>query len=258
MHDLIVVSSFFREDVSWLEKSGFPHIVVSKGQSSGVHNEVIVPNKGLEFGSYLWYLLHNWDRLPEKIAFIHGHRHSYHQSLPIDESIKLFYHSNFASLNGDFSTALHRLDQDHPWFGRNFPEMWAFMGLGRFAPPPSLVSIPPSTQTVVARGLLRSFGRDFWERIFNSLMEHEAHLTFALVLEIAWPMLFGIKSDDGTHCVQEFSDFFDDNRLSVLIANPGMTWSSAMTQTVSFDPPLERNEWIRRCLWTFENYSKVC
>jgi len=258
MSDLFVVSSHFKEDVSWLDKSGFSYLVVSKGQEpAGVKNFVLVPNRGMEFGSYIWYLLNFWDSLPEKMAFVHGHMHSYHQQTPIDEAIKKCGNSDFFPLNGDLSSAIHRLSENHPWFGRNFPDMWNFLGLDHIRPAPHLVAIQPGTQTVVSRNLVKSLGKRFWGGVFRRIVEHESHRMLALVMEVAWPMIFGKNPEDNEWAIPGFMSFSQNCGVSVLIANPGLVWNSSMNHTVSFDPPGTRDEWISRCLLAFENYSKV-
>lgn len=250
----MIVSSHFKEDVSWLEDFELPYLVVSKGHEyPNVRNFCVIPNRGLEFGSYVWYLLNNWDHLPERVLFVHGHLNSYHQQMPMDESIRIFSTSGFASLNGDFSLAIHRLRGEHPWFGLNFVEMWRFLGLDFARPCPDVCAIPPCTQSLVSRDLILSFGKPFWDRIFQSLMSHDAHYHLALVMEIAWPTIFGFNSSP----IEEFHSFFDDRGLSILIAHPKEAWNSSMPSTVKFDVPDSRDSWISCCMEIFRNSAKV-
>ena len=256
--DLKIVSSHYKEDVSWLDDNEYPYLVVSKGDEiPKVRNFLKIPNRGLEFGSYIWYLLSHWDHLPERIAFIHGHRDSYHQQFLTDQSVSLFAASEFACLNGHLSCAIHRLDGVHPWFGQDFREMWNFMGLNSVCLAPSIASMQPSTQSVVSKNLIRSRGRAFWERIFHCLMVHEAHRHLALVMEIAWPMIFGANSNDGPLGADEFFSFFDQRNLSVLIAHPKEVWHSLMPNTVKFAVPDSKKSWISLCMKIFEESAKV-
>jgi hypothetical protein len=256
--DSLIVSSHFREDVSWLDDSDFPYLVVSKGDDiPQVRNYSIIPNRGLEFGSYIWYLLSHWDNLPEKIAFVHGHRDAYHQQFPIDQSIRNLCEAEFASLNGEFSLAIHRLDGEHPWFSRNFRSMWDFLGLNSVCSSPSVAAIQPSTQCVISRNILKSRGRSFWERIFYSIMSHEAHYHLALVMEVAWPIIFGMNPENNPFVVDEFRSFFDRKNLSVFIAHPKEVWHSSMPNTVKFEVPESRESWVSSCINFSQEFAKV-
>lgn len=250
----VIVSSHFEEDVSWLDDLGLPYLVVSKGRRRpNVRNFCTIPNRGLEFGSYVWYILASWDHLPESVHFIHGHLDSYHQQMPMDESIRVFSGPEFASLNGEFSLAIHRLRGEHPWFGSYFHEMWRFLGLDFVHSCPDVCAITPCTQSSVSRELIKSLGKPFWERVFHSLMSHEAHCHLALVLEIAWPTIFGSDS----RSVDEFRFLFDDRGLSILIAHPKEAWNSSMLNTVKFQVPGSRDSWVSCCMEIFQESAKV-
>ena len=255
MKGLKIVSSHFEEDVSWLENSGFPYLVISKGSKTpSVQNFVNIPNRGLEFGSYVWYILNHWDYIPDSVAFIHGHRESYHQQRPVDQCIIDHARSNFAFLNGEFSFAIHSFHGDHPWFGRSFAAMWNFLGLDSVCSAPLVAPTVPGTQTLISRDLIKSRGKAFWERISNCML-HESHYHLALVMEIAWPMIFGFGEE--SFSVDEFRSFFDQKNLSVLIAHPKEAWNSSMPNTVKFDVPESRDSWISCCMGIFQEFAKV-
>lgn len=255
MKGLKIVSSHFGEDVSWLDSSEFSYLVVSKGHEiPRVRDFVTIDNRGLEFGSYLWYILNYWDDLPDRIAFIHGHLNSYHQQHSVDQQIRNLADSDFAFLNGSFSLALHRFDLNHPWFGWNFGAMWNFLGLDSIRAAPLVASTIPGTQSIISRDLIKSRGKFFWERILNC-MHHESHYHLALVMEIAWPTIFGLGEE--SFSVDEFRSFFDQKNLSVLIAHPKETWNSSMPNTVKFDVPESRDSWISCCMGIFQEFAKV-
>lgn len=257
MKGLKIISSHFREDVSWLDDSGFPYLVVSKGEKvPQVRNFVTIPNRGSEFGSYVWYILNDWECLPDRVAFIHGHSDAYHQQRTILEAIMLHENSEFAGLNGDLSVAMHRFDTRHPWLGDRFSEMWNFMGLDSVRPAPSVAATQPGTQFVVSREFLKARGRNFWANIFRALMDHEGHYYLGIVLEVAWPMIFGGHPEDNPYVVDEFRYFFDREDLSVLIAHPKEAWHSGMKNTAIFDVPASKDAWISLCMEIFKNSLK--
>lgn len=255
-NDVWLVSSHFKEDVSWLSRSGVPFVVVSKGEEKpNVAEFHCVPNRGAEFGSYVWFVLNYWDNLPDKVAFVHGHETAYHQQFSILESLALFGDREFHGLNGDFSVAMHRLDREHVWFGDHFPQMWNYLGLSSVSPPPLAAVIQPGTQSVVSRELIMRRGRSFWENIMSALLSHPRHYHLALVLEIAWQMIFGVGSVNPSCRVLEFEQFFVLRNLSVLIAHPGRAWNSLMGPVVNFEPPPTKGEWVFRCLEIFRRFS---
>jgi hypothetical protein len=249
----MIVSSHFNEDVSWLEKFGYPYWVVSKSKvHPRVNNFNTIPNQGLEFSSYLWFLLNNWDNLPDSIAFIHGHKDSYHQQESMDFVLKNLIKSDFCYLNGDFSVAIHCLNAKHPWFNQYFSEMWSYLGLDSVCSAPNFAIVKPSTQCLISRDFLKSRGRQFWERIFSCLMSHQSHYQLALVLEIAWPFIFDTHPDHQQF--QKFKSFFDREDLSILIAHPKEAWNSSMKIKVMFDVPESRSMWVSHCIEIFSKF----
>ena len=84
---LVIVTTHYNEDLEWLKKSKYPVVLCDK---PGAKSSSFIPdkkctidvNKGQEASSYLKYIIENYDNLPERIAFIHGHEESYHQKYP--------------------------------------------------------------------------------------------------------------------------------------------------------------------------------
>ena len=69
-----------------------------------------------ESDAYLNYIVDNWNNLPDKIVFLHGHRHSWHQHLDLPDAVQSFMTSTnvpFCSLNkqtirhNHFDTSIH-------------------------------------------------------------------------------------------------------------------------------------------------------
>jgi hypothetical protein len=159
--DIWVVASQFKEDVDWLKESDFPVVLISKNQGfddSSFFACHSIPNRGMEFGSYLWFICNYWDSMPEKVAFIHGHESAYHQSIPIFDSIKMFSDLDFHGLNGPRYSACHYFFEGlrHPWFLHGFSEMWSFLGLSDICVPPKRVVCQGGTQCIVGRDRIKS------------------------------------------------------------------------------------------------------
>ena len=85
-----IVTAHFNEDLSWLtsKRKAFERLVVcSKTTAVDVaptdFDEVhVIGNMGFEASAYIHYIVANYHRLPERIAFIHGHEQAWHQKHP--------------------------------------------------------------------------------------------------------------------------------------------------------------------------------
>lgn len=66
------------QDTSWLDVylSEIPHVVYQVDdwdKTTGAEHRSLV-NKGNEAMAYLQFILDYWERLPQTIVFLHGHR----------------------------------------------------------------------------------------------------------------------------------------------------------------------------------------
>lgn len=83
MKTVNVVVAHYDEDLSWTNNLKYPYIVISR---SGIDRDV-VPNRGNEAGSYLEYIINNYDNLSDVTVFVHGHRRHWHNNCFVDEYI---------------------------------------------------------------------------------------------------------------------------------------------------------------------------
>ena len=139
--DLIIVSTHFREDLTWLQKAKVPVVVCTKvgsdEPSMPTDDRCILPNKGREASTFLKFIVEYYYDLPRRIAFVHGHETSYHQLMPwsILETIdraKLQYgyininnkdYSHKSIYEGKNHVLLRQLWHEHfaPFLGRDEP-----------------------------------------------------------------------------------------------------------------------------------------
>ena len=259
--DIWVVTSHFNENLGWLEDSEFPVVVVSKKEDFnndsfiGVHH---IPNKGSEFGSYLWFICNYWHFMPEKVAFIHGHEKSHHQSLPVLEAIRDFMHYDFHGLNGPRYSACHYFfsDINHVWFGSDFPNMWSYLGLSDVCKSPSEFVCQGGTQCLVSRDRIKSRPRSFYIHMLEKIMERDDHYKLGLVLELAWHSIFGIDPVDPSIFYFDFDKHCRDKKESILLTAPTQIWSSSMKNTVKFDHVDSDSEWISICMEALALFGK--
>ena len=76
-----IVTSHWKENLTWLTKSPFPVVLIDKVGSdpSPFVPQHVISNQGREASAYIKYIVENYDSLPEAVAFIHGHETSAHQ-----------------------------------------------------------------------------------------------------------------------------------------------------------------------------------
>lgn len=211
--DLVIVTSHWNEDLGWLKNAGVPVEVCDKPgakqhplSSTGKCN--LPKNKGREASSYISYILNNWDTLPRRIAFIHGHETADHQNRP-EGLLELIKRANptldYVSLNDSWHTLClgeqcpkerkkdyytdnpaHILLKKHwkthfqPYLNIEFP-YW--------------IQSERSAQFVVSHAAIKRYPKEAYEKWFDLLMSAGDGPTddyfSGMVFEFVWHMLFG-------------------------------------------------------------------
>jgi hypothetical protein len=259
--DTWIVSSQFEEDVDWLKKSDLPVVLVSKKQGARdrsffAHHSM--PNKGFEFGSYLWFICNYWDSMPEKVAFIHGHEFAHHQSMPIFDAIKTFGDCDFHGLNGPRHSACHYFFKGlpHPWFGLDFSEIWSLLGMSEVCAPPERIVCQGGTQCIVSRDRIKSHPRRFYERILREIMKSQDDRKLGFVLEMIWHIIFGVQSTDLSMLVTQFDEHCLLHREPILITSPNLLWSSCMKNSIKFKEIDRHSEWVAFCMELLNTFTR--
>jgi len=100
-----IVCAKYNKDVDFLKNIDIASTVIEKGKD--------VPNKAHEATSYLYYIIKNYDNLPNNIIFIHDENRSWHHEGKITDNIyywienyelenKKYYEFNHTQINKDF------------------------------------------------------------------------------------------------------------------------------------------------------------
>ena len=94
--DRVVVVHHAREDVQWVHylKGTAPVVIVSRTQPSAVidYNTIRIyepDSPGHEANGYLRFIIDNYHHLPKQMAFVHGHRNSWHTAGHQDETLRM-------------------------------------------------------------------------------------------------------------------------------------------------------------------------
>ncbi len=68
-----VVIARYDENVSWTTKLNMPYTIIQKQPNLNV---------GTESWAFVHFIIENYENLPDRILFVHGHENSYHQDHP--------------------------------------------------------------------------------------------------------------------------------------------------------------------------------
>jgi hypothetical protein len=99
------MSSHYNEDLEWIRTSEYTYSICDKLDNpnyAGTGECDVGLNRGNECAAYLQYIITQYDRLPARVAFVHGHEHAPHQQRSMSEALKCAETSSrmFQTLNG--------------------------------------------------------------------------------------------------------------------------------------------------------------
>lgn len=215
--DLVIVSSHFDEDIRWLEEARVPTVVCSKTMRSP-HCEVGT-NRGREASAYLRFIVDNYDWLPGHVAFVHGHRHAWHQRhgadiLDLIQDCAQYRRYGFVPLNNTFID--DRDSKNHAM--RNVLGVWDTL----FRPylerdPPKHLLHDCCAQFIVSRHRIRAHPieayrhwLDFTTKTSSPFPDDD--IMNGLVFEYVWHVIFGEPDVVRKRDVQKRFAGCDDHR----------------------------------------------
>lgn len=158
---LTIVSSHFNEDLSWLvDQKDFDYRIYTKNveKCKGLDKTKVFEcvNKGLEASSYISYIIDNYENLPDYVAFIHGHSHSYHQT---DHTMVLVNSAlDYINTDSNIYYSINRKDwrnvfgdDIYDWSGnwKLIKENYEYLNIG--IPMPKRLECTASAQFIVSR-----------------------------------------------------------------------------------------------------------
>lgn len=197
----IIVSSHYNEDLRWMKNLEIPVLVASKEGSNldkysfdGSYTINKIPNVAREAGSYLWYIINHWNKLPKKIFFIHGHEFAYHQRVGIKEATSLYKNFDYYDFNHfyRYHWVYHEKKQSL------FTSLWKDFLEKRFGSCPDRIVCDLCAQFVVDRNIIKQNSLEFYEKIYNLILNKYSKLgnrinyQIGAFFEITWHILFGM------------------------------------------------------------------
>lgn len=213
--DVLVVSCEYKEDVSWLDKLPYPHVIYSKTHADDTRR-YLPRNVGAEAEAYLQFIIDRYDDLPNTMVFVHGHETSHHQDGTIGDilaSLGNVKKYNYASLNNRWVCMVYDLPSAG-WYHRRLrtkaatvddimlvakdaSQRWRDIDLHTRVLALSGQCLPEYTftrhcaQFVVSRELVTARPREFWESLLALLYElHDAEgmgrVCTGVLMEVLW------------------------------------------------------------------------
>jgi Protein of unknown function (DUF3431) len=198
---LTIVTSHWKEDLTWLTKSKFPVVLIDKegADPSPFVPQHVIPNVGKESSAYIKYIIENYDNLPEAVAFIHGHETSEHQQhdRPLLEVIEGANIAKYGFIPINNKHWPSDFNDDHIAGGRRI-RLYSFFnklciplkGEMPFENGPWIHEM--SAQFVVSRERILANPKmlyEGWYYIFTHNLDFEVE--FAYILERCWHTIFG-------------------------------------------------------------------
>jgi hypothetical protein len=192
---LEIVTSHWKEDLTWLLESPWPVNLIDKegADPSPFVPKYVIPNKGQETSVYIKYIIENYDNLPDHVAFIHGHENAYHQchDRPLIEVIRGAQREihDFISLN-NFFRLYPFLDESEEYM--KIETYWRLLGFKEEDKPvrDTMLEVPIGAQFIVSREAIRRYPKTEWSRWYNMIMNESAN-QLPLFFENIWHIIFG-------------------------------------------------------------------
>jgi len=194
-----IVTSHWKEDLTWLKNSEFPVVLIDKEGADPTCFEpsYVIPNKGLEASVYLKFIIERYNDLPDHVAFIHGHETAHHQkhSRPLLELIR-----NANTKKYDFISLNHwyrdYVFHDEPVYNVYFTQWWDVYTIPYKKPPvPGMMcfmfsNIPVGAQFIVSKERILANPLELYKKWYNLLMTRD-NPKEAVFLEHMWYLIFG-------------------------------------------------------------------
>jgi hypothetical protein len=209
----IIVVSHYNEDLDWLDLfigERIPHIVYTRSADPLTRHNIKI-NKGREAVAYLQYIVDNYSNLPSLIAFVHGHRTSWHQKNPSDIVVALralrWNKYNYTPLtSSNFMTEVtFRINTQDQQTKVNH-ELWRDVLQKELGPPPANGTRAHCCASfVVKKEAVLAHPKIFYSNIIDYIVASPySDQSTGRTLEFTWHIIFG----DPPHSTYKTCDVF--------------------------------------------------
>lgn len=185
----ILIVARYNEDITWLDKINFDHIVYNKGEINS--NYINLPNIGREADTYINYIISNYDNLPEIIVFCQGnpfdHCYDFIERVnnTTDYNNIVWLCTNWGPvtknyLGGPGSIELPLLDLCHKLFDTRYDESKTF-------------TFSPGAQYMVPNQYILNKSISWWKYCYSIFLEYIE--TSPWSFERLWPMIWNYSKN---------------------------------------------------------------
>lgn len=179
----LVVVARFNENTEWIEEisSDWGVIVFNKGDG----DENKIENVGREAHTYLHFIVENYNKLPDVIAFVQGH--------PFDHNRNIISNINNYSYNEGFT-----LFEDSAIYtcGINDPPYNHGLGLASYCEKydiqsPNIIQFSAGAQFIVTRETIQQRNLNFYKGLLHTVSDDIQSIN-AYILERLWMYVFTV------------------------------------------------------------------
>lgn len=207
MNEIFIVSSHYNENLDWIKnQKNYEYIIYSKNPDSKEIADIpsenlrIIKNRGLEATSYISFIIDFYERIPEYVAFCHGHEYAWHQSSDILSSIRAYnFQDEYFTLNNPYyrNSLYDECPQEiiYPAERRVWPKIKSIsekIGIEL----PDMIEITMSAQFVLKKECILRNSKSFYENL-NDWLNSQTEITDAMagnIMEQLWYLIFTGKS----------------------------------------------------------------
>lgn len=191
---LHIVTSHWKEDLNWLKNSKWPVVLIDKegADPSWLTPQHVIPNKGKEASAYLKYIIENYDKLPDHVAFIHGHETAWHQYYPnpILDLIECANIDNYGFLPLNNWFRMYPFADEAEGM-QKLATLWDEFELPMPKPPNMhIITCPLGAQFIVARERILAHPLELWKKWYEKLMDGDEDM-LPTFFELVWAMILG-------------------------------------------------------------------
>jgi predicted O-methyltransferase YrrM len=189
-----ILSSHYKEDLSWINFVKYPTTIYSKTIED---KNFINFNKVQEVPAYLKYIIDNYKNLPEYTIFVHGHLNSEHQK---DKNIieiinNLKFDGDIVNLNrsdwiGSIKKGDDLWDKKYSWLTENWKNIF-----GEYLELPEEMTFYSCAQFAINKKCILQYPIEFWQKLFNWCENTELdNYLSSRIFEYCWYYIFSKKA----------------------------------------------------------------
>lgn len=211
-----VVVARYNESVDWLQPIQDKCLFINKGEPLNLPNEVRLENLGRESDSYLWYIIENYDSLPDVVAFTQGDISDHRNGSPLYKVIETMIEEaaqytcsrphtmhtsrgpNVSCYDADFNyrPSWDKHCKDEFWMQNNYKNnrpirfsLWLESVVGKEYKSPFLMYT--NAIFAVHKNKILKYSKEFYQRLRDEV-HHHVNPTEGHFMERTWFLLYNV------------------------------------------------------------------